>query len=86
MLEGVGSDFHMEEVGYSELNLEYQGKSIDEMNIRSVSGASVVAHQKASGEFMVNPKAATVLNEHDVFILLGTVAEIATFKEVFINP
>jgi voltage-gated potassium channel len=85
MLEGVGSDFHMEEVGYAQLNKKYQDKSIKEMNIRRVSGASVVAHQKGSGEFVVNPKANTVLQEKDVFILLGTNKEVSTFKDVFIK-
>lgn len=84
MLEGVGSDFFMEEVAYDQLEKEFQGKSIKEMNIRGVSGSSVVAYQNAAGEFMVNPKANTVLNEDDVFILLGTADEISSFKSVFI--
>ena len=85
MLEGVGSDFFMEEVGYTQLLKEFQGKSIKEMNIRRVSGSSVVAHQKASGEFMVNPKADTVLSDEGVFILLGTAAEISSFKKEFVK-
>ena len=83
MLEGVGSDFHMEEVAFDQLKKEFQGKSIEEMNIRSESGSSVVAHKTASGNFVVNPRADTILTGEGIFILLGTEEEISTFKQIF---
>lgn len=85
MLEGVSSDFHMEEVTYAQLLSQYQGKSIQEMGIRKVTGASVVAHLKANGEFIVNPKAEASLQEGGAFIILGTNDDIQAFRDVFIT-
>lgn len=85
MLEGVSSDFLMEEVTYKQLKSEHRGKSIMDMNIRNVSGASVVAHERANGEFVVNPKADSVLKDGGAFILLGTSEDMDAFKQVFVD-
>ena len=85
MLEGVGSDFHMEEVSYAQLKKEFQGQSIKDMDIRGVSGLSVIAHKTLDGQFIVNPGAQSLLQEGDTFILLGRAEDVTLFEDHFVH-
>lgn len=85
MLEGVGSDFHMEEVSYGQLKKEFQGRSIKDMDIISISGLSVIAHKTLSGQFIVNPGAHSLLKEGDTFILLGRAEDVTLFIDHFVQ-
>jgi voltage-gated potassium channel len=85
LLESVEGKFAIEQVTYDELKPEHQGSSIREMNIRNMSGVSVVAHQTIGGTFKINPPANTVLEPSGNFIVLGSREELDHFQVTFLN-
>jgi voltage-gated potassium channel len=85
LLESVEGKFAIEQVTYDELKSEFHEMSIRDMNIRNMSGVSVVAYQTTGGSFQINPPAQTVLDPGGSFIVLGRRDELDHFKETFLQ-
>jgi voltage-gated potassium channel len=85
LLEGTDGVFNIEQVKYEELKPEYEGLSIMEMNIRQVTGVTVMAYQSAQGSFQINPPAATVLQPGSHYIILGSNEELKRFQSQFLR-
>ncbi|RLD21214.1 MAG: potassium channel protein [Bacteroidetes bacterium] len=85
LLESVEGKFAIEQVTHEELKSEYKGKSVREMNIRNMTGVSVVAYQTTGGSFQINPPAQTVLDPGGNFIVLGRRDELDHFQETFLQ-
>lgn len=84
LLESVGSKFAIEQVSYDDLKIDHHGESIREMNIRNMTGVSVVAYQTTGGSFQINPPAQTVLDPGSNYIILGRRDELDHFKDTFL--
>lgn len=84
LLESVEGKFSIEQVSYDDLITEHHGESIREMNIRNMTGVSVVAYQTTGGSFQINPPAQTVLDPGGNFIVLGRRDELDHFKDTFL--
>ena len=85
LLEGVEGIFNIEQVRQEDLKSEYQGASISDMNVRKISGVSVMAYQSAHGAFQINPPASTVLQPGGNYIILGSKEEIEAFQNHFVS-
>ncbi len=57
-------------------------KSLAEAEIRSRSGAVVLAIQKADGSFELQPHAASVINRGDTLVVIGTQEQIEALDEM----
>jgi voltage-gated potassium channel len=62
------------------------GKSIEELNIRQITGTSILAVRKPGGSFDTNPNPHTLLEENDVLITAGTPSEIQSLEKMIIAP
>ena len=85
LLESVEGKFAIEQLTHDELKPEFHEMSIREMNIRNMTGVSVVAYQTTGGSFQINPPAQTVLDPGGSFIVLGRRDELDHFQEVFLQ-
>jgi len=83
MLEGAGSDFLIDQVLFDQLKPAFHEQSIKEMNIRDLSGVTVVAHKKSTGEINLYPDANEKLREGETFVILGTSHSIGKFKNEY---
>ncbi|HOK91053.1 MAG TPA: TrkA C-terminal domain-containing protein, partial [Candidatus Hydrogenedentes bacterium] len=52
-------------------NRDVAGKRIGDLNLRAVTGATIVGIERQDGESMVNPGPDMVLNRGDHLLLLG---------------
>jgi voltage-gated potassium channel len=59
------------------------GQSIKELNIRSRTGALVIALRKRDGSFDTTPNPDAVIDDGDVIICVGTSAELSLLEEMF---
>lgn len=62
------------------------GKSIEGLQIRQKTGASVLAVRKPGGVFDTNPSPDTLLEENDVLITAGTPSEIQSLEDLITCP
>lgn len=59
------------------------GRSIKEINVRSQTGALIIALRKRDGTFDTTPNPDAVLEEGDVMICVGTASELSLLEELF---
>ncbi|MCB2376822.1 NAD-binding protein [Hymenobacter sp. BT635] len=77
MMNGLGPNkLRLEELSYREIQREWQGLSIRELDIRSRTGATVIGLKQSTGEFLVSPSADTRPAPGDVLLVLGTEEQI----------
>lgn len=73
MISGLGPDkLRLEELRPDELRPEWRGRSIRDLDIRSRTGATVIALKKRDGGLLVSPPADTIPQSGDVLLFLGT--------------
>lgn len=85
MLDGIEGGFELEEFYFEQFKDAYQGKSIKEINVRSETGANILAVGKRDGGLQVNPDPNTILKKDWYFIVVGRKASIEQFKTTFIK-
>jgi voltage-gated potassium channel len=59
------------------------GRTIKEINVRSQTGALIIALRKRDGSFDTTPSPEAVLDEGDVMICVGTPVELSLLEELF---
>ena len=72
---------NLEEINYSELDDDYQNKTIMEMGMRKRSGANIVGFKTPEGEFIINPTPDTKIVPDSKLFVLGTPEQIAALRE-----
>ena len=75
-----GEETNLEEIVCSDLSPMYRDKSIDEINIRKISGANIVGFKTPEGEYIINPLPTTVLIPDSKLFVLGTPEQITMMK------
>ena len=85
MINGVGDiKLELEEIGYSDFKDEFHGKSIRELDVRTViSGVTFIGYMDANGKYTFNPNSATILNENEYFIVLVSSNDLIQFRNYF---
>jgi voltage-gated potassium channel len=85
LLNGVGdSKLVLEEVSHDKLKLEYQNKSLRELDVRNKTGATIIAFKDEVEGFIFNPHSEKAVQKGDVLIVLGNTKNIVQFKQVFV--
>ena len=82
ILNGVGStQLKLEEFSFRQFKDQYKNKSLGQLNIKKDTGATVVGIKKGGHTFNFDPSADTVIEEDDVFIVLGKAEHIDSFRK-----
>lgn len=71
------------EVTCNNLPDEYQNKTINEIEIRKLSGANIVGFKTAEGEFIINPSPETQIKPNSKLFVLGTSDQITKLKSIW---
>ena len=86
LISGVGgSKLELEEVSYNDLKDNYKNKTLKDLDIRNVSGATVIAFKDDLKGFLFNPHSTKQISEGDILILLGETEHIGKFKESYLK-
>lgn len=72
------TDLFFEEISF---NVECEGKTIREMNIRAETGVNIIGFKLNNGEFMINPSPDTKLKFNTKLIVLGNKEQIDKLQE-----
>ncbi|MEM7110627.1 MAG: potassium channel protein [Bacteroidota bacterium] len=86
LISGVGgSKLELEEVSYTDLKQEYRDKTLRDLDIRNISGATVIGFKDESKGFLFNPHSSKQITVGDILIVLGESAQIEKFKGSYLN-
>jgi len=84
LLTGVGTDrLMLEEITYEQLKPQYKDKSIRELDIRKISGVTVLAYRDLEKKFEFNPPPDRQISKDGILIVLGNVTSMEKFKNHF---
>lgn len=80
----IGADnINIEEVAVEKLYNSDKVKTIKELDLRKVTGCTVIGFKSASGEYLVNPGAGTELVPNSKIIVLGRPEQIAKLNSTY---
>ncbi|WP_115461638.1 potassium channel family protein [Winogradskyella aurantiaca] len=80
----IGADnINIEEVAVEKLYNSAKVKTIKELDLRKVTGCTVIGFKSASGEYLVNPGAGTELVPNSKIIVLGRPEQIAKLNSTY---
>lgn len=77
-----GDNINLEEITYEGLSSDLKNKSLKDLEIRNKSGANIVGFKTATGEYVVNPSADTVMIPQSKLFVLGTPDQIKKLKQI----
>ncbi|WP_201987550.1 potassium channel family protein [Hymenobacter rubidus] len=84
LISGLSADkLRLEEMSFQQLRRDLHGRSIRELDVRSITGATIIGLRQASGSLLVSPPVDYVPAEGDVLLLLGSEEQIETFEVRF---
>ena len=82
LADGPMADVGFEEVAHATLPAGLQGSSLRQMDLRRLTGVSVVAVRHADGHYEVNPDPDTVMRDGSSFIALGDGGQLARLRDL----
>ncbi len=84
-LEGkTGSN--IESISFDELPKHYRGKTLEVLDIKKKTGATVIGFKSHDGEFVINPPDSTLLEEKSSLLVLGNTEQILKVNQLFYLP
>lgn len=85
LLNGLDTEFALEEFDYDEFKKEFRDMVVTDMNIRETTGATIIAYKEKGHNFIFNPPPEVTISQNDVFILIGNHYSLNRFREEFIE-
>lgn len=76
-----GVSVNFEEIDLQNLHIAQIKKTINDLDIRRITGANVIGLKKVDGEYLVNPSADTSLEDVYSLILLGDETQLTAFRD-----
>jgi len=84
LISGLSADkLRLEEMSFEQLRRDMHGRSIRELDVRSLTGATIIGLRTAEGQLMVSPPVDYIPAPLDVLLVLGSEEQIETFEVRF---
>ncbi|ALW87386.1 hypothetical protein AUC43_14880 [Hymenobacter sedentarius] len=84
LISGLSADkLRLEEMNFSQMREDLHGRSIRELDVRSITGATIIGLRQADGTLLVSPPVGYIPGPGDVLLLLGNEEQIETFEVRF---
>ncbi len=74
---------NLEEIDVDELPVNYQGKTILDLDLRKKTGCTVIGYRHPDRDYIINPEANSVLISGAHLIVLGRPEQIVKLRELF---
>jgi voltage-gated potassium channel len=82
-LEDSQHKTNLEEIHFSDLPPESQGKSIANLDLRRKTGCTIIGYKTPGNQYIINPSPDTILEKGSAIIVLGQPEQIAKLNELF---
>ena len=84
LISGLSPDkLRLEEMSYEQIRRDLHGLTIRELDVRSVTGATIIGMRQASGVLLVSPPVDYAPAPGDVLLVLGSEDQIQSFEVQF---
>ena len=86
LLTGVstnGEGYHLEEIGYHNLKPEFRDKSLKELNVREITGNTIIGMKDDKKGLIPGPSPETIVGPNDYMIVLGSHQSLGQFMRHF---
>ena len=84
LISGLSADkLRLEEMSFEQLRLDLRGRNIRELDVRSITGATIIGLRQAVGTLLVSPPVDYIPVEGDVLLVLGSEEQIENFEVRF---
>ena len=84
LISGLSADkLRLEEINFEQLRRDLRGLTIRELDVRSITGATVIGLRQAEGTLLVSPPVDYVPLAGDVLLVLGSEEQIEAFETRF---
>ena len=84
LISGLSPDkLRLEEMSYDQIRRDLRGLTIREMDVRSLTGATIIGMRQASGELLVSQPVDYAPAPGDVLLVLGSEDQIQSFEVQF---
>lgn len=77
-----GDNNNLEEISFAHLPDHLKNKTLKDLEIRNKSGANIIGFKTATGEYLINPSADTLIIPQAKIFVLGTPDQIKKLKEL----
>ncbi len=77
---------NIESITFDELPIEYKGKSLEELQIKKRTGATIIGFKPENGDYIINPGEDVVVSEKCVLLVLGNSEQIQNVNQLFNLP
>lgn len=74
---------NVESISYDELPKEFRDKTIEELEARRITGATIIGFRPADGEYIINPPLETRVGPGSKLFVLGNTEQIEKFTNYF---
>lgn len=86
----ITNEFHtdvgFEEFRYEDLPEDLRGRAIRDLHLRRDSGVNIIGYRTREGDYVVNPKPETILQNGDSFIVLGSDIQLKSMRKLLHLP
>lgn len=84
LISGLSADkLRLEEMTYEQMRRDLHGRSIRELDVRSLTGATIIGMRTADGQLLVSPPVDYIPSLGDVLLVLGSEEQIESFEVQF---
>jgi len=85
ILAKSGISVQLVEINCEEIKIDLQEKTIQDLNVRKLSGANIIGFKTSSGNYIFNPSADTKLENGSKLFVLGTPEQVENFKNLILK-
>ena len=72
----------LEELSCDVISTCFEGRKIQELDIRNKTGANIIGLKRKDGSYIINPPANTILSQNDKLFALGSARQISELKKL----
>lgn len=84
MLQETDSIF-LEELSCADLATCYDGKNIQELDVRNKTGANIIGLRRADRSYIINPSRDVKLTSSDKLFVLGSISQIKSLRKLLVT-
>ena len=81
--EEMGQKTNLKEIHFRDLPVEYQEKSIANLDLRRQTGCSIIGYKTVDNQYIINPPADMILEKGSAIIVLGQPDQIEKLNRLF---
>lgn len=74
---------NVESIAYDEIPSQYQGRTLEELNLKSSTGVTIIGYKTNEGEYQINPDLSLQFIQGSKIFVLGNSQQIKDINQIF---